>query len=241
MSKKRDTIAFSHAKVRPFSAIRWDHRAGRNICIRPKCNSARRSARETAFRILNNEPQLKRPFAFLGVRACELAAIAMQDRVLLQDKFRDPIYAQRSADKFIIAAQCTRAAATCFCESMGTGPRVTGGYDLVLTELLGRKGHRFLVKSGSVLGSEVLAELEVSPADEEDIQEMEVAVREAASRQTRRIDTDGIKELLSQNFDHPRWDNVAQRCLTCANCTMVCPTCFCTTVEDVSDITRGSC
>ena len=94
----------------------------------------------------------------------------MQDRVLLQDKFRDPIYEQRSAGKFIIAVQCTRAAATCFCASMGTGPRVTGGFDLALTELLGPKGHRFLVKSGSERGAEVLAELEVSPASEEDLQ-----------------------------------------------------------------------
>jgi Fe-S-cluster-containing hydrogenase component 2 len=51
------------------------------------------------------------------------------------------------------------------------------------------------------------------------------------------MDTTGIRDLLYTNFDHPRWDNVAQRCLTCANCTMVCPTCFCTTVEDVSDVT----
>jgi len=227
LMQSEDQAFFGYA-VGPQSWKRYLHPANVRLC------SAERQGK--TFRVLNNETQLTRPFAFLGVRACELAAIAVQDRVLLQDRFRDPIYVQRSADKFIIAAQCTRAAATCFCESMGTGPRVTGGYDLVLTELLGPKGHRFLVKSGSVLGSEVLAELEVSPADEEDLQEMEVAVREAASRQTRRIETDEIKELLSQSFDHPRWDTVAQRCLTCANCTMVCPTCFCTTVEDVSDI-----
>jgi sulfhydrogenase subunit beta (sulfur reductase) len=218
---------FSYS-VGPQSWKKYLHPAEVQLC------SAQRQGE--VFLILNGAVQRTGPFAFLGVRACELAAIAVQDRVLLQDKFRDPIYAQRSADKFIIAVQCTRAAATCFCASMGTGPQVQSGYDLVLTELLGPKGHRFLVKSGSVLGSQVLDELEVSPADEEDLQETEAAVREAASRQTRRIDTDGIKELLCQSFDHPRWDNVAQRCLMCANCTMVCPTCFCTTVEDVSDI-----
>jgi Fe-S-cluster-containing hydrogenase component 2 len=52
----------------------------------------------------------------------------------------------------------------------------------------------------------------------------------------RKIDTVGIKELLYSNYEHPRWDQVAARCLSCANCTMVCPTCFCTTVEDVTDL-----
>ncbi|MGB8060497.1 MAG: 4Fe-4S dicluster domain-containing protein [Candidatus Sulfotelmatobacter sp.] len=192
---------------------------------------------ETTFRILNSGSQHKHRFALLGVRACELAAIAVLDRVLLQDKFRDPTYEQRGAGKFIVAVQCTHSAATCFCASMGTGPRITGGFDLALTELDGEQGHRFLVQSGSERGAEVLAEMEVSPASEEDIQQMEAGVREATNQQTRRIDTNGIKDVLYQNFEHPRWDHVGQRCLACANCTMVCPTCFCTTVEDVSDIT----
>jgi len=55
----------------------------------------------------------------------------------------------------------------------------------------------------------------------------------------RQVDTSGLKELLYQSYDHPRWDEVASRCLTCANCTMVCPTCFCTTTEDVTDLTVG--
>ncbi len=221
--------AFFGYSVGPHSWKKYLHPADVRLC------SAQREG--ATFRILNNESQLKRPFAFLGVRACELAAIAVQDRVLLQDKFRDPTFAQRSADKFIVAVQCTRAAATCFCKSMETGPQVTRGYDVLLTELLGPKGHRFLAKSGSALGTEVLAELEVSSATADDLHQMEVEVGEAANRQTRRIVTDAIKDFLSQNFEHPRWDHVAQRCLACANCTMVCPTCFCTTVEDVSDIT----
>jgi len=189
------------------------------------------------FRILNNETKPKAPQAFLGVRACELAAIAAQDRVLLEDKYHDPIYGARRADAFLIAVQCTQSAATCFCRSMETGPGVANGADLVLTELLGPKGHRFLVRPGSDRGAEVLTEVHTSSATDADLHEAEAGVEKAASQQVRSIDTNGIKELLYRNFDHPRWDNVAARCLTCANCTMVCPTCFCTTVEDASDVT----
>jgi sulfhydrogenase subunit beta (sulfur reductase) len=189
------------------------------------------------FRILNNEAKPERPRAFLGARACELAAIAVQDRVLRDDKYGDPIYTQRRRGAFIIAVQCTQAASTCFCASMGTGPQVSDGFDLVLTELLGPNAHRFLVAAGSDRGAEILAELEAVAATEEDRQEAGGRVEAAARQQVRSIDNTGIKELLYENFEHPRWDNVASRCLTCANCTMVCPTCFCTSVEDVTDIT----
>ena len=193
--------------------------------------------RNGTFRILNNEKNAPPPQAFLGVRACELAAIRVQDRVLLEDRYRDPIYATRRSGAFLIAVQCTQCAPTCFCASMGTGPSVSDGADLVLTELLGSGEHRFLVRAGSERGAEVLSELQTTPATEADVTQAEAAVHAAADGQIRGIDNKGIKELLYQNFEHPRWENVAARCLTCANCTMVCPTCFCTTVEDTSDIT----
>jgi sulfhydrogenase subunit beta (sulfur reductase) len=189
------------------------------------------------FRILNNETRAKHPYAFLGVRACDLAAIAVQDRVFTGDKHRDPIYAAGREDAFIIAVQCGQAAATCFCASMGTGPRAHSGFDLLLTELIDQVGHRFVVETGSDRGADVLADLGSTPASEDDLRAAEAIADTAARQQVRTIETDGLKDLLYQNFDHPRWDTVAARCLACANCTMVCPTCFCTTVEDVSDIT----
>jgi len=228
LKRRADEALFGYA-VGPQSWKRYTHPAEARLW------SAERQG--GTFRILNNEAKPEHPHAFLGARACELAAIAVQDRVLLGDKYRDPIYDQRRRGTFIIAVQCTQAAATCFCASMGTGPQVSGGYDLVLTELIGPKGHRFLVGAGSDRGAEMLTGLEAVPATGEDREEAATRVQAAASQQVRRIDNTGIKELLYENFEHPRWDNVASRCLTCANCTMVCPTCFCTSVEDVTDIT----
>jgi len=192
---------------------------------------------EGTFRIINNEKKPKRPSAFLGVRACELKAIGIQDKVLLGGEYRDSIYGGRREGVFIIVVQCTQSAETCFCASMGTGPRAESGFDLSLTELVGPEGHRFVVEAGSDRGVEVLAGLETSPASDADQKKATDAVEAAAKQQVRSIDNNGIKELLYQNFEHPRWEQVATRCLTCANCTMVCPTCFCTNVEDVSDVT----
>jgi sulfhydrogenase subunit beta (sulfur reductase) len=192
--------------------------------------------RDAAFHILNNDSAPTVSRAFLGVRACELAAIKAQDRVLLGDKYRDPIYASRRESAFIIAVQCSHAAATCFCLSLGAGPKVGEGFDLLLTELVDQTGHRFVVKPGTDRGLGLLARLDAKPASEADLAAGESAVALAANQQ-RKLDTAGLKEFLYETFEHPQWDKIAARCLSCANCTMSCPTCFCTTVDDATDVT----
>jgi sulfhydrogenase subunit beta (sulfur reductase) len=131
---------------------------------------------------------------------------------------------------------CGEAGGTCFCVSMKTGPKADAGFDLALTELLDGGDHRFLVEVGSELGGSVLSELPHSPAMIDDNTAAEAVVARTASQMGRTLDTNGLKELLQGNPNHPRWDEVAERCLSCGNCTMVCPTCFCTAVEDHSDL-----
>jgi len=228
LKRREDQARFGYA-VGPQSWKKYLHPAEVRLWSAERQNNT--------FRILNNETQPARPLAFLGIRACELAAIAVQDRVLLEDKYHDPIYDRNRRGAFIIAVQCTHAAATCFCASMGSGPKARGSFDLALTELDADGNHRFVAEAGSDRGTEVLAGLEATPASVDDLQQAEATVEAAGRRQMRSIDNTGIKELLYENFNHARWDDVAKRCLTCANCTMVCPTCFCTSVEDVSDIT----
>lgn len=171
--------------------------------------------------------------AFLGVRACELAAIAVQDQVFSAGPFVDPYYQARREGTFIIAVNCTQAGGTCFCVSMGTGPQVRGDFDIALTEL----DDRFLAQVGSERGGEVLAAVPRQMATAAERDEAAARVEQAARQMGRKMETSGIKELLYSNLEHPRWDDVARRCLTCANCTLVCPTCFCFTVEDVTDLT----
>ncbi|HEV2375314.1 MAG TPA: 4Fe-4S dicluster domain-containing protein [Streptosporangiaceae bacterium] len=175
-------------------------------------------------------------FAFIGVRSCELHAIAVQDRVFLGGAHPDPVYAARRDGVFIVAVNCGQAGGTCFCVSMDTGPRATAGFDLALTELLGDGGHRFLVETGSERGERVMGHVAHWPATTADLDQSRRASEYAAATMGRWLDTDGIKDLLYGNFDHPRWQDAASRCLSCGNCTMACPTCFCFRVEDVSDL-----
>jgi len=175
-------------------------------------------------------------YALIGARSCELHAIAIQDTVFLESGHRNGDYAVRRENAFIVAVNCGEAGGTCFCVSMETGPEATSGYDLALTEILDAGPHRFLVDCGSAAGSALLEKMTVTEPTEGDLAAARAAVANARAGMGRRMDTTGIKELLQSNPEHPRWDEVADRCLSCANCTLVCPTCFCTSVEDTSDL-----
>src|SRR5512132_724997 len=197
---------------------------------------ARRGA-DGALEIDEPEPPMR--YAFVGVRSCDLHAVAIQDRVFLGDRFVDEDYEARRRDALFIAVNCSRAGGTCFCASMDTGPRVTGGHDLALTELLDAEGHRFLVEVGSPRGAELLAEVHHRPALPADQVAAEAAVERTRASMGRTLDTTDIRDLLQANAEHPRWDDVADRCLSCGNCTMVCPTCFCSSAEDTTDLAGG--
>ena len=191
---------------------------------------------ENGFQFLN-EVETPPKYAFLGVRSCELHAIAIQDQVFLNGPHIDTTYASRRQEAFTIAVNCGQAGGTCFCVSMQTGPQATSGFDLALTEMLTADQHDFLVDIGTELGADVMRDVPHRIASAEELRIAEQIVEQTATQMGRSLDTTGIQELLYQNLEHPRWDEVATRCLSCANCTMVCPTCFCTTVEDVTDLT----
>ncbi len=186
------------------------------------------------------EPPRESPrYAFLGARSCDLHGMGILDRVLMRSPHPDPADSARTDDVFVVAVQCGVAGGTCFCVSMNTGPVATSGFDLALTEILQDGAHHFAVEVGSERGAEVMAEVPHRDAGEQDHTAAGAVHAHTAATMGREMDTDDIKGLLYRNFDHPRWEEVADRCLTCGNCTMVCPTCFCTTVEDVTDLDGG--
>lgn len=174
--------------------------------------------------------------ALLGVRSCDLHALKVLDKVLLEGPYADPVYRRRREETLIVAVNCTRAGGTCFCRSMGTGPRVTLDHDLLLTEVCDSSGHYFVAQAGSERGAAVLAGVSCREATESEVGTAEEAVAQAASQMGRELETEGLKEALAANFDHLHWEEVAERCLTCGNCTMVCPTCFCSTMQEWTDL-----
>lgn len=183
-----------------------------------------------------SEAVVRERIAIFAARSCDLAAIAIQDRVLMQGDHPDPRYSARRQDVFVVAVNCSRAGGNCFCVSMKTGPRAHAGYDLALTEFHDGSESRFLVEIGSPAGQTFLEEIEKRLASDAEINESVLISKRTAETMGRHLDTNDLPQLLKKNLEHPRWDEVATRCLACANCTNVCPTCFCTDVVDTTSL-----
>lgn len=183
-------------------------------------------------------PETREPTrsALVGVRSCDLHAIATQDRIFLAGEYVDRSYKSRRENLFVVAVNCSQAGRTCFCVSMKTGPRATFGFDLALTEILKADQHYFLVEVGTEPGAEIMREVSHREVLGDEKEAAEAVAAKCSTQMGRTLNTNQIKEMLYRNYGNPRWDDVAARCLTCGNCTMVCPTCFCTTVEDYTDV-----
>jgi ferredoxin len=177
------------------------------------------------------------PYAFIGVRACDLAAVATLGNVLGGGAYPDSRFAHRRRGLFVVAAACTEPGGVCFCASMGTGPAPGPGYDLSLTERIDDQGDRFVVDIGTEAGRRVLAKISHRAAADTEVDEARAAVAAAEQLMGRQMPEVDIRDLLAASRESPLWEEVADRCLTCGNCTMVCPTCYCTSTEDTSDLT----
>ena len=226
LRRRSDTAAFGHSA----GSQSW-----KNFLHPPRAKmwSADRAAETVVVSGAAEQPR----YALLGVRPCDVRAIGILDQVLSRGQHANAVYSGRRDGAFVIAVECTEPGATCFCTSMGGGPDAQSGFDLALTELVDGADHRFVARSGTEAGAQVLAQLPRRTADDAIVQTAHAAVQRAATMMGRAMPEVSLPQLMADSRESPHWDDVASRCLTCGNCTMVCPTCFCTTTEDVTDLT----
>jgi len=199
-------------------------------------------AKETVWKVARNE-QGKLDFqpvidieriAVFGVRPCDLRGIEIQDRVFMENSYNDVRYVKRRENQFLIAMNCTKSHSNCFCTALGDSPHADKGFDLAMTEL---NGEGFVVEIGSDKGRIVLDKLNLVAASGGQAQAALARIESAALAQTKTLPP--IKQVeakLMANLEHPEWDDVASRCLSCGSCTQVCPTCFCHTQRDESNV-----
>lgn len=186
--------------------------------------------------ILQEIAPVDEKMAFIGVRACEMQAIFVLDKVFNTKLATYPQYQKRRESTFIMAVNCTTAANTCFCASMQSGPAVKEGYDLSLTEVINETQHYFILVIGSERGRAICEPLTFQPAATHESDLARLHVERTIEKMIRKVDNANIHEVLANSFESKQWDKVAERCINCANCTMACPTCFCSNTEDVVSI-----
>jgi ferredoxin len=157
--------------------------------------------------------------AIIGVRACDLAALAMQDRHFVEDAR----YQERRHRLLLVGVDCAFPAATCFCASTGDGPGLQQGYDIGLSE----SDHGMLIWAGTDQGATILEGLGLVAASAAQLREAADNTKAAARQQQRALPGRDRSMRLGSSLNHPAWSQVAERCLACGNCTAVCPSCFC--------------
>lgn len=165
--------------------------------------------------------------AVLGVRACDLGALELQEKHFLGAEHIDPGFSARREALFFVAVDCSHPADTCFCVSTGDGPGATQGFDIAMSEL----DEGFLLRAGSAEGEAVIDMLSLKTASEAQKEQVADELAQAAEAQTRQLPSDDLRDVLFERQDHPHWTEIAERCLACGNCTAVCPSCFCSAYE----------
>jgi ferredoxin len=228
--KQRDDGAYFGYNVGPHSWKKY---------LFPPRRKLWESKRENGSLTFHTESCEGKKMVFLGMRSCEIEAMFIQDKVFIEGNYVDPFYKNQRDMTLIIAVNCTQAASTCFCLSMDTGPKSKRGYDIALTEIINSEEHYFVVDIGTERGESFIKLLDHSPVNEQQSVAEEAGIEHARHQmsQGQGIDTTDINKLLFRNMESPHWEDVAKRCLSCANCTMVCPTCFCSDTEEINDLT----
>lgn len=183
--------------------------------------------------ILQEQPPADEKMAFIGVRACEMQALFVLDKVFNTKLAVYQQYQRRRDNTFIIAVNCTTAANTCFCASMQSGPAVKEGFDLSLTEVIDDQQHYFLLAVGSEQGKAMCQDLHLRAATAEEARLAHARVEKTIDKMIRKVDNAHVHEVLMHSWESKQWDKVAERCINCANCTMACPTCFCSDTQDI--------
>ncbi len=167
-----------------------------------------------------------------GVHPCDVNSLLILDKVYTGD-FPDPYYRQQRERTVIVGLNCSQAGENCFCHSFGTGPELKEGYDLLLTDL----GEIYLAEAGSEEGEQILTQDGFLPAPRVLLLDKEKKMAEAAGSFQKSIPQNELGKLFAENFTHPFWAELAEKCFGCGSCTMVCPTCFCYSVVDQLDLT----
>ena len=185
-----------------------------------------------ALSLLQEAPRQEKK-AFLAVRACEIEAIKIQDKVFIDQPHQYKGYSERRENLLIIAVNCTRHVSTCFCTAMRCGPKVTYGYDIALTELLEDGSHTFLIDVLTEKGRKLISVLPTTKADAKTCTKALGLIEKNAATMKKEIDTEAVRDMLKKSWFYKQWDDVALRCVSCGNCTSACPTCFCSKREEV--------
>ncbi|MCX7905157.1 MAG: 4Fe-4S dicluster domain-containing protein [Elusimicrobiales bacterium] len=174
----------------------------------------------------------KEKLAIFGIRTCDLAGIQCLN-IVFNDKPIDIHFLSRKENIFIIGIECLKYcdeyASCCFVNSH----LPNGGYDLFMTDI----GDSYFVYINTQEGEEFVEHLKLPKAINQDFQKLEEvrAKKRATFKNEVNIDSNEVSEIFEKSYNSKIWEEVGEKCVSCGNCTNVCPTCYCFDMEDKLD------
>ncbi|NPV89858.1 MAG: hypothetical protein HPY50_03670 [Firmicutes bacterium] len=171
---------------------------------------------------VNDKPQI-----IVGIRGCDVKAIAALDQVFYTKGYLDLNYQSLRENTTIVSLGCNEPLETCFCTSFGVNPQEAEGSDLVMYDLGDSYGFKPQTEKGEKVLSQISSLLQEKAAEPPKTKDLSL-----------KVDLTGVTEKIQDlaMWDHPLWEKISQRCLGCGTCTYVCPFCHC---FDIQGKTRG--
>jgi len=178
----------------------------------------------------------EKPRVIFGIRPCDARSLVILDDIFNSEMYKDVYYIDKREKTLVIATGCNQPNSTCFCTSLGGGPFSRDGSDLLLVDI----GQEYVVQAVTEKGEQFLKKhSEFKDVDEHSLSLMRNVIETAGALIKSKVETEEIKEKLDRMFDDPFWDLVHEKCLGCAICTYLCPTCHCFDIADEATDHRG--
>jgi len=172
------------------------------------------------------------PRILFNVRNCDVKGITFLTQMHAMEP-ADASYLRRSDRITVISLACNTPCPQGFCICTDSGPFLSSGYDIQLTDL----GENYLAEVGSEKGEAAISGVAnlFRKATESEVAQrksLETKARSHFGQETchfasamRRISTGRVQDAL--------WDKMSDWCLECGACTLACPTCYCFSVKDL--------
>ena len=170
----------------------------------------------------------------VGARACEVRAVEILDKVMLEGEFPDPFYEARRRSTVVVSTDCIAPDEFCFCNMVGGKPFAEGGFDLNLSPI--EEG--YFVEIGSDAGKELVLEQAklFREASQDEVRQRD-ALRKEVGEQLRKANAryepaKPLEEVLKGKGVSEKLAELASACVECGACTFICPTCHCFLLYD---------
>ena len=172
----------------------------------------------------------KKPTILFGAVACDLAGIAAQDRLFSAGAYLDSYYLKRRRNSILIGMACPEPGEMCFCGFFGIDRFASDIADLFFTPF----SDKYYIKVNTEAGARLVESLpDAAAADAKTVERLRC---ENAEPKWDIPPLDELARMLAEGFEADVWDEIAQKCIGCAACTFVCPTCHC---FDITDEAKG--